>query len=131
MHILLSVHCRTSVIRIWENALNGYECLSATLVMMAFHRLACSVAGIRKGRASNLGARPPERDKGGGCPSRFPRTPNPLFAFPLSSRLPRRLFIHKNDRDQVLCGRESEHPTQTLVFTKTAGRHNLVEVVVI
>ena len=26
---------------------------------------------------------------------------------------------------------EIEHPTQTLVFTKTAGRHNLVEVIVI
>ena len=34
----------------------------------------------------------------------------------------------KNDRNLFL---ETEHPTQTLVFTKTAGRHNLVEVIVI
>ena len=27
--------------------------------------------------------------------------------------------------DQVLWARETEQPTQTLVFTKTAGRHNL------
>ena len=39
--------------------------------------------------------------------------------------------ILKKDRDQVLWARETEHPTQTLVFTKTAGRHNLVEAVVI
>jgi len=38
----------------------------------------------------------------------------------------------KNDRDQqVLWARETEHPTQNLVFTKTAGRQNLVEVIVI
>ena len=30
--------------------------------------------------------------------------------------------INNNDRDQVLWARETEHPTQTLVFTKTAGR---------
>ena len=29
--------------------------------------------------------------------------------------------------DQVLWARETEHSTQTLVFTKTAGRHNVVE----
>ena len=34
----------------------------------------------------------------------------------------------KNDRNLFL---ETEHPTQTLVFTKTAGRHNRVEVIVI
>ena len=38
--------------------------------------------------------------------------------------------VNKNDRDQVSWARETEYPTQTLVFTKTAGRHNLVEVVV-
>ena len=38
--------------------------------------------------------------------------------------------LNNNDRDQVLSARETEHSTQTLVFTKTAGRHNLVEVVV-
>ena len=31
-------------------------------------------------------------------------------------------FLNSNDPDQVLCVRETEHPTQTLVFTKTAGR---------
>ena len=36
--------------------------------------------------------------------------------------------FNKNDRDQVLWARETEHATQTLVFTKTTGRHNLVEV---
>ena len=35
------------------------------------------------------------------------------------------------DRDQVLWARDTEHPTQPLVFTRTAGRHNLVEVIVI
>ena len=39
--------------------------------------------------------------------------------------------LNKNDGDQVLCARETEHPTQTLHCTKTAGRHNLVEVIVI
>ena len=43
---------------------------------------------------------------------------------------PRKSF-NKNHRDQVLWARETEHPTQTLVFTKTAGCHNLVEVVVV
>ena len=38
---------------------------------------------------------------------------------------------NKNDRDQVLWAHETKHPTQTLVFTETAGRHNLVEVIVI
>ena len=38
--------------------------------------------------------------------------------------------FNKNDRAQVLWARETEHATQTLVFTKTAGRQNLVEVVV-
>ena len=38
---------------------------------------------------------------------------------------------NKNDRHQVLWARETDHPTQTFVFTKTAGRHNLVEVTVI
>ena len=33
---------------------------------------------------------------------------------------------NKNDRDQVLWAHETKHPTQTLVFTETAGRHNLV-----
>ena len=34
-----------------------------------------------------------------------------------------RAILKKNDRDQVLWARETEHPlTQTLVFTKTAGR---------
>ena len=42
-----------------------------------------------------------------------------------------REFFNKNDRDRVSWAREIEHPNQTLVFTKTAGRHNLVEVVVI
>ena len=35
------------------------------------------------------------------------------------------------DRDKVLRVRETEHFSQILVFTKGAGRHNLVEVVVI
>ena len=35
------------------------------------------------------------------------------------------------DRDKVLWARETEHFSQILVFTKGAGRHNLVEVVVI
>ena len=39
--------------------------------------------------------------------------------------------LNKNDRDQVLWAHETEHPIQTLVFTKTAGHHNLVEIVVI
>ena len=39
--------------------------------------------------------------------------------------------LNKNDRDQVLWACETEHRTQTFVFTKTAGRHNLVEVTVI
>ena len=39
-------------------------------------------------------------------------------------------ILNKNDRDQVLRARETRHLTQTLVFTKTAGRHNLVEVIV-
>ena len=30
-----------------------------------------------------------------------------------------------------LIRRKYEHPTQTLLFTKTAGHHNLVEVIVI
>ena len=38
--------------------------------------------------------------------------------------------LNKNDRDQVLWARETEHPSQTLVFTTTAGRHYLVEVIV-
>lgn len=64
--------------------------------MMAFHRLAGSVGGIRKGRARNLGAKPRAREKGGGRPLRFSRTRNSLLPFPLSTRLPRRLFIHEN-----------------------------------
>ena len=39
--------------------------------------------------------------------------------------------LNMNHRDQVWWARENEHPTQTLVFTKTAGRHNLVEVIFI
>ena len=39
--------------------------------------------------------------------------------------------IPKNEGDQVLRARDTEHPTQTLIFTKTAGRNNLVEVIVI
>ena len=35
------------------------------------------------------------------------------------------------NQDQVFWARETEQPTQTLVFTKTAGRHNLVKVIVI
>ena len=42
-----------------------------------------------------------------------------------------RKSLDKNDRDQVYRARDTEHPTQPLVFTKTAGRHNLVEVIVI
>ena len=42
-----------------------------------------------------------------------------------------RKSLNKNDPDQVLWARETEHPTQILVFTKTAGRHNLVEFIVI
>ena len=38
---------------------------------------------------------------------------------------------NKNDRDQVLRARETEHPTQTLVFTKNSKMPNLVEVIVI
>ena len=34
----------------------------------------------------------------------------------------RRKSLNKNVWDQVLWARETEHPTQTLVFTKTAGR---------
>ena len=45
------------------------------------------------------------------------------------STIPRN-SLNKNDRDQVLWARETEHPTQTLVFTKTAGPHNLVEIVI-
>ena len=30
--------------------------------------------------------------------------------------------FNNNDRDQVLRARETEHPTQALTFTKTAGR---------
>ena len=33
----------------------------------------------------------------------------------------KRKSLINNDRDQVLWERESEHPTQNLVFTKTAG----------
>ena len=33
-----------------------------------------------------------------------------------------RKSLNNNDRDQILWARETEHPTQTLVFTKTAGR---------
>ena len=33
--------------------------------------------------------------------------------------------------NHFLWARETEHPSQILVFTKTAGRHNLVEVIVI
>ena len=42
-----------------------------------------------------------------------------------SSPLSKKSF-NKNDRDQVLWARETEHPTKTLVFTNTAGRNNLV-----
>ena len=34
----------------------------------------------------------------------------------------RRKSLDRNDRDQVLWASETEHPTQTLVFTNTAGR---------
>ena len=34
--------------------------------------------------------------------------------------------FNRNDRDQVLWARATEHPTQTLVFTKIAGRHKLL-----
>ena len=44
---------------------------------------------------------------------------------------PCRKSLNKNDRDQVLRARETEEPTQTLFFTKTAGHHNLVEVAII
>ena len=44
---------------------------------------------------------------------------------------PCRKSLNKNAWDQVLGARETEHPTQTLVFTKTAGHHNLVEVIII
>ena len=37
--------------------------------------------------------------------------------------------LNKNDQDHVLRARETEHPTQTLVFAKTAGHHNLVKVI--
>ena len=40
-----------------------------------------------------------------------------------------RKSLHKKDQDHVLRARETEHPTQTLVFAKTAGQHNLVEVI--
>ena len=33
-----------------------------------------------------------------------------------------RKSLNNNDRDQDLGARETGHPTQTLVFTKTAGR---------
>ena len=43
-----------------------------------------------------------------------------------------RKSLNKNGRDQILWTRETEHPlTQIPVFTKTAGRHNLLEVSVI
>ena len=38
-------------------------------------------------------------------------------------------ILNENDRDQVLWAREAEHCTQTFAFTKTAGSHNLVEVI--
>ena len=38
---------------------------------------------------------------------------------------------NKNDRDQVLRARETEHPTQTFAFAKTCKMPNLVEVIVI
>ena len=38
-------------------------------------------------------------------------------------------ILNENDRDQVLWARETEHCTQTFVFAKTAGSHNLVEVI--
>ena len=44
---------------------------------------------------------------------------------------PKILKDNKSDRDKVLWACETEHFTQILVFTKGAGRHNLVEVVVI
>ena len=34
--------------------------------------------------------------------------------------------ILKKDRDQVLWARETEHPTQTLVFTKSAERSKVI-----
>ena len=39
--------------------------------------------------------------------------------------------FNRNDRDQVLWARETEHASQTVVFTKTAGRHNLAQVFVV
>ena len=62
--------------------------------------------------------------RGADLPQQQPRSQS-------SSAILGRKSLNKNDRDQVLWARETEHPTQTLVFTKTAGRHNLVEVVVI
>ena len=40
-----------------------------------------------------------------------------------------RKSLNKNVQDHLLRARETEHPTQTLVFAKTAGHHNLVEVI--
>lgn len=34
-----------------------------------------------------------------------------------------RKSLGKNERDQDLSARKTEHPAQTLVITKTAGRH--------
>ena len=42
-----------------------------------------------------------------------------------------RKSLNKNEQDQVSGAHETEHPSQTLAFTKTAGQYNLVEVIVI
>ena len=42
-----------------------------------------------------------------------------------------RKSLNKNDWDQVLWACKTELPIQTLVFTNTAGHHNLVKVIVI
>ena len=45
-----------------------------------------------------------------------------LWSLVMKRRRVSRKSLNNNDRDQILWARETEHPTQTLVFTKTAGR---------
>ena len=58
---------------------------------------------------------------------RFPMTSRPPYWYPKTiKRWPCwKSSFNTNDREQVLWAHETEHSTQTPVFTKTAGRHYL------
>ena len=81
--------------------------------MISFHRLAGSVAGIRKGRAKKFGRETAARE-GERRMAPFALLTHPKFPFaipfehaPATQAIHRWKSLNKNDRHQGLCARET------------------------